>query len=78
MIQTNGNQESRKLQYNYAQIDPETKQCFDVFTCTDEIPIPEEYILIPRADIIYRNKYYNDGHWYADAAFTEPLPELDW
>ena len=78
MIQTNETQESRRLQYIYAQIDPLTSQCFDVFTCTYEIPIPEEYILIPEFTSAYHGKYYKDGHWYADAGFTQPLPELDW
>lgn len=71
---------SQNLQYNYAQIDPSTGRCIDVFTSSYEIPLPEEYILIPAATTDYNDKYYNaaDGHWYADAGFTVSCPELDW
>lgn len=70
----------KKLEFNYAQIDPETGRCIDVFTSSYQIPLPDEYILIPRAITAYNDKYYNknDGHWYADSAFTVACPELDW
>ena len=69
---------SQQLQYNYAKINPATGKCIDVFTCSYEIPIPDEYILVSEFTADYRDKYYHDGHWYADADFTVPCPELDW
>lgn len=62
---------SVNLQYNYAQIDPETFRCVACFTCTYEIPLPE-YIQIPVHDGNYYNKYYNlngDKMWYHDSLF---------
>ena len=69
---------SVNLQYNYAQIDPETKQCIGSFTCSYEIPIPTEYIPVPRASDEYYGKYYNfaDENWYYDASYTE-IFEID-
>lgn len=61
---------SQNLQYNYAQIDVSTGRCIDVFTCSYEIPFPDEYILIPDFNIAYRDKYYKDGLWYEDGEFT--------
>lgn len=74
----NINQRIQQLEYNYAQIDVSTGRCHSVFTSSYEIPLPDEYILIPEASIEYRDKYYHDGHWYADAEFTIACPELDW
>lgn len=69
---------SQQLQYNYAYIDTATGKCIDVFTSSYEMPFPEEFILIPDATVDYRDKYYHEGHWFADADFTIPCPELDW
>ena len=63
------NQQNRRLQYNYAQIDTTTGKCIDVFTASDYIPFPDEYILIPEFNIAYRNKYYHEGFWYEDSEF---------
>ena len=62
-----------RLQYHYAQIDPITYQCVACFTSSDMIPIPTEYILIPRASDDYLDKYYNpdDGLFYYDPEYTE-------
>lgn len=64
---------SQQLQYDYAQIAPSTGRCIDVFTSSYQIPLPDEYILIPEATSDYHDKYYNknDGLWYLDAAFTQ-------
>ena len=73
------NQRSQLLEYNYAQIELDTGRCHSVFTSS--YLIPESFtdcILIPVYDIVYRNKYYHEGHWFEDADFTIPLPELDW
>ena len=69
---------SQHLQYNYAQIDVSTGKCINTFTSSDEIPFPDEYILIPVFSDDYLDKYYHDGRWYADSQFTVPCPELDW
>ena len=69
---------SQQLQYNYAKINAVTGKCIDTFTCSYEIPIPDEYILIPEFSDAYLDKYYKDGHWYADSEFTVACPELDW
>ena len=70
---------SQLLQYTYAKINLETGECRGCMTCSYEINNPA-YILVPLVDGDYVGKYYNqqDGHWYADAAFSVPLPELDW
>jgi hypothetical protein len=72
---------SQQLQYIYAQIEVSTGRCFDVFTCTYEIPIPDEYILIPEFTYDYNNKYYNsaDQKWYHDPSFeSEWLEAPQW
>lgn len=68
MSQTN--QRSQQLQYIYAHIEPSTGRCYDVFTCTYEIPMPDEYILIPELTADYEGKYYKEGLWYEDGEFT--------
>lgn len=68
---------SQLLEYTYAKIDLATGRCKSCMTGTYEINNPA-YILVPYADGDYVGKYYHDGHWYADAAFTVPAPELDW
>ena len=64
---------SQQLQYNYAQIDTATGRCIDVFTASDYIPFPDEYIIIPVFTYDYHDKYYNsaDGLWYWDSEFTQ-------
>ena len=65
---------SINLQYNYAQIDPVTFMCVGCFTSSYEIPIPEEYIVVPYPTDDYIYKYYNfngDQMWYWDAEFTQ-------
>lgn len=62
---------SELLQYIYAQIDPSTGRCINVFTCSYEIPLPDEYILVPVFSYDYEDKYYNkaDGKWYYEPEF---------
>lgn len=64
---------SQMLQYNYARIDSVTGQCLGCFTCSYEIPIPNEYIEVPYATDDYIDKYYNveNGLWYHDSEFTQ-------
>lgn len=71
MSNINNNNE-RRLQYHYAQINPQTYQCIGCFTCSYEIPIPEEYILIPRYSNDYLDKYYNpaDGLFYYEPEYV--------
>ena len=61
---------SINLQYDYAQIEPSTGLCISVFTSSYEIPIPEEYILIPMLISDYMGKYYHEGLWYIDPEFA--------
>lgn len=68
---------SVNLQYNYAKINLDTGECIFCMTFSYEIPLPE-YILVPVHTDDYVGKYYHDGHWYADSAFTVSCPELDW
>lgn len=65
------NERAMQLEFNYAQINPATGKCIDVFTSSYQIPLPDEYILIPEFDISYRDKYYNasNGLWYHEAEF---------
>lgn len=75
----NENQRGQLLEYNYAQIELDTGKCIAVFTSSYQIPdVVLDCIEIPVYDIVYRGKYYHDGHWFADADFTVPCPELDW
>lgn len=57
--------------YNYAEIDLETGMCFGVRTTTLQIDDPA-LIPIPTDDDAYIFKFYHDGSWYEDAAFTIP------
>lgn len=70
---------SINLQYVYAQIDVSSGLCENVFTSSYQIPMAG-YVEVPYQTTEYEGKYYNqaDGHWYADADFTIPCPELDW
>ena len=63
---------SVNLQYNYAQVDPETGRCNSCGTYSYEVPL-YYYIPVPYATNDYYNKYYNfdDGLWYWDAEFTQ-------
>lgn len=72
MSQTNQNQRSQQLQYIYAQIDPLTGKCVSVFTSSDYIPFPDEYILITDFTYDYLDKYYNaaDEKWYYESDFV--------
>lgn len=75
------NQRGQLLQYNYAQIEISTGKCLTTFTSSYQIPPSfQDYVEIPVYSGDYEGKYYNrdDGHWYADADFTIPCPELDW
>lgn len=69
---------SINLQYNYAQIDPDTFQCVACFTCTYEIPLPE-YITVPYPSDNYYQKYYsfNTDLWYEDAEMTIEATEVN-
>lgn len=75
MSEINNNQRIQNLQFIYAQIDTMTGRCIDVFTSSDEIPFPEEYILIPEFTSAYHGKFYNlvDQKWYLDQNF-----EFEW
>ena len=68
-----------RLLYNYAKINLSTGECVGCKTYSYEIN-NAAYIPVPTISNGYVGKYYNqqDGHWYADAAFSVPLPELDW
>lgn len=68
---------SVNLQYNYAGIDVDTGLCHSCGTFSYEINHPA-WILVPIASNDYVDKYYKDGHWYADREFTIACPELDW
>jgi hypothetical protein len=73
MSQNNVNQENQRIQhleFHYAQIDPLTGRCTAVFTSSYQIPLPDEYILIPELINDYEDKYYKDGLWYEDSEFT--------
>ena len=74
----NNNIKSVNLPYNYAQV-LETGECVGCVTSSYIIDHPL-YIEVPDANDAYVGSWYNraDGHWYADSAFSEPLPELDW
>ena len=63
---------SMNLQYNYAQVDPDTGLCVMCGTFSYEVPL-SNYIPIPYATNDYMDKYYNfeDGLWYWDAEFTD-------
>lgn len=63
---------SMNLQYNYAQVDPETGRCVSCGTYSYQVPL-YYYIVIPYATDDYMDKYYNfdDGMWYWDAEFTD-------
>ena len=58
-----------RLAYSYAIIDAQTGRCHSVITSSYEIPL-DTYILIPRINDAYKNKYYRDGLWYTDETFT--------
>lgn len=60
-----------RLQYKYAVIDLETRQCYNVFTSTHPY-IDEEHIEIEHLNFDYMDKYYIDGSWYEDAEGTIP------
>lgn len=62
---------TNRLAYKYAEIDLETRQCFHVFTSTEEM-IGEEFIPIPHLNFDYMDKYYINGSWYEDAEGTIP------
>lgn len=63
---------SVNLQYNYAQVKPETGLCVSCMTYSYEIPL-YYYIPVPYTTNDYMGKYYNlngDQLWYWDAEFT--------
>lgn len=62
---------SQNYQYNYAEIDLTTGQCWGVHTGTTPL-VGAKYIEIPVYDENYFMKYYIDGSWYEDAAGTIP------
>lgn len=57
--------------YNYADIDPDTGECFGVRTTTYEINHPQ-LVPIPTDSEDYIGKYYLNGNWYEDAEGTIP------
>lgn len=61
----------RRLQYNYAKINLDTGLCTGCATTSYEINNPA-FIPVPRYLDEYVGKYYHDGNWYEDAAFTIP------
>lgn len=63
---------SMNLQYNYAQVDPETGLCGSCGTYSYEVPL-YYYIPVPDATDDYIDKYYNFDNemWYWDAEFTQ-------
>lgn len=77
MPNTNTNQ-SRKLQYHYAQILLPSGFCVGSFTSSDEI-IGDEYIVVPRASDDYMDKYYdyNTDMWYLDEDYTVEATEIN-
>lgn len=78
-INVQSNNSEYRLPYNYAKIRLDSGLCVGCKTYSSEI-IHDTYIPVPHASDDYVGKYYNqqDGHWYADSAFSVPLPELDW
>ena len=63
---------SINLQYNYANVDPETGLCGSCMTYSNQVPL-SNYIEVPYATDDYIGKYYNfdNGLWYWDAEFTQ-------
>lgn len=59
------------LQYNFAEIDPDTRMCVGVHTSSADHS-SDVMILIPVYDEEYIFKYYIDGNWYEDAEGTIP------
>ena len=60
-----------RLQYKYAVIDLETRQCHTV--CTSTHPYNDEaHIEIDTLNFDYMDKYYIDGSWYEDEEGTIP------
>lgn len=66
-----------RLRYNYAKIRTDSGLCVACATFSYEIN-NAAYVLVPSDSGDYVGKYYHEGHWYADAEFTVPCPELDW
>lgn len=60
-----------RLQYKYAVIDLETRQCYTVCTYTIFIDDPA-FIEIDTLNFDYMDKYYIDGSWYEDEEGTIP------
>ena len=75
--QSQQNQRSQLLEFNYAQIEISTGKCITTFTSSYQIPSSFiEYVEIPvwNDEYDYRGKYYNlngDQLWYWDSAFTQ-------
>lgn len=69
----NINPKGQLLEFHYAQIDPSTGRCINVFTSSYQIPLPDEYILIPVFTDAYEDKYYDaeTGNWYYDQEHTQ-------
>ena len=65
------------LEFNYAHINTGTGLCDGCMTFSYSFS-HSEWISVPDASDDYMGKYYHDGHWYADSAFTVACPELDW
>lgn len=66
--------ESRRLQYKYAQILMTTRKCVSVFTSTTKCVSDAmfEFVELNVYDLSYQGKYYINGAWYEDAAGTIP------
>ena len=57
------------LNYNYAVIDPETKECTGILS--RETPFKMDILTeIPSFNEEYVSKFYNDGVWYTNSGFT--------
>ena len=63
---------SINLQYNYANVEPDTGLCVSCMTYSYQVPL-SNYIEIPYTTNDYCGKYYNfdNGLWYWDAEFTQ-------
>jgi hypothetical protein len=58
--------------HNYAEIDPATNMCIQVFSQTLPLNDLTNVVEIPVNDPEYCCKYYINGNWYEDAAGTIP------
>lgn len=67
-----------RLQYNYAQVDPETGYCVSCGTYSYQVPL-YYYITIPYTSEDYIHKYYSFDRdlWYEDASMTIEATEVN-